>query len=257
MSVKCPFCHERVNFSYDGICPECDGELNESQLNSMNKAIQKGQQSQLITCKMCGEKNNPTEEECVSCGEPVEGSTSLRHRTEAIWSHGKLLVMDRDAILPNICIKSNEPAEGNYLKQKLTCLPKWSVPIVIIVLLLTLLGGAILALVLQKKATIEVGISKKWQLRRKKRLWIKWGTAAFGLLLIPVGILVLDFTEGDTAETIAVILFSMSGLMLFGGMMLAALDNYGIVAKKITDEYIYIKGAHQDYVNRFPVWEGE
>jgi len=38
---------------------------------------------------------------------------------EALYRQGKLLVMHKQAVLPDRCVKSNQPAHGRRLKRKL------------------------------------------------------------------------------------------------------------------------------------------
>ncbi|VAX36200.1 hypothetical protein MNBD_PLANCTO02-1220 [hydrothermal vent metagenome] len=248
MSVKCPFCQERVNFSRDGICPECDGELSDSQMDSLRRALKKKRKSNQITCELCGEKNSPSSVECTSCGEPFYENSNSYGNSGGIWSKGKILVMDVDAKLPDICIKTNLPAKGNKIEQKLRWSPLW----------ITLLGGALMGLIFSKVAIVHVGISKKWQDRRKKKLWIKYGVALFGFILVPLSVTIMNTAgESEFIEIIAALFIPIGIIMCLVGTVLALTDKIGLYAKKITDDYIFIKGAHKDYVKRFPQWEGE
>ena len=166
-----------------------------------------------------------------------------------IWRDGNILVMHRDAQLPDRCIKSNEPSNGQTLKRKLT----WHHPAVFLALLANLIIYAILATVLGKRATIYIGLSPKWFAKRRRRMLVSWI-----LVFVFVGTLFAPFALEQQVGSDATPLFIMIGVL---GTLFAAI--YGLIScrlvhpKKITDEHIWLKGASPDYLAALPPWPYE
>lgn len=156
-----------------------------------------------------------------------------------------MLVMHRNAELPDRCVKSNEPANGRKLKRKLT----WHHPAVFLALLANLLIYAILASVLSKRATIYIGLSEKWFAKRRRRMLISWLIVLVSCGIFGVAIAMIDQLE-DVAPLLMVLAFIGA---LFSGI-------YGLIAcrlvhpKKMTDEHIWLKGVHPDFLRSLPAW---
>src|SRR5687768_2724452 len=70
-----------------------------------------------------------------------------------LWRQGKLLVLRKNAPLPEICLKTSQPATRR-LKRSL----HWHHPAVFLALLVNLILYVIIALILQKKATIHMAL---------------------------------------------------------------------------------------------------
>ena len=160
-----------------------------------------------------------------------------------LFRKGAVLVMHKRATLPNRCIKSNEPAVG-WLKRNLS----WHHPAVFVALLANLLVYIILAMCLRKQATIYIGLSEVWFRKRRQATWIGW-------LLFLGGIagLVPAIAYADT--------YFLAGLGI-GLCPLAALGGaiYGLLAarlvwpERISDDYVWLKGAHPEFLASLPPW---
>ena len=102
--------------------------------------------------------------------------------------------MQKNACLPARCVKSNQPIEGRRLKRKLT----WFHPLIYLSLAAGLLILVILVLVLQKKATIYIGLSQEWWHKRRRALWIGWLMGLGGLaVMIGSGVLLGKCPRGQ------------------------------------------------------------
>ncbi|MBW3599164.1 MAG: hypothetical protein KY475_18075 [Planctomycetes bacterium] len=161
-----------------------------------------------------------------------------------LWRKGRLLVMHKLAPLPPRCVKSNEPIKRT-LTRKLT----WHHPAVFVALLINLLVYAILAIVLSKRATIYLGLSDRWFGKRRRAMLIGWTAvlASIGMFIAGVGLLNRNDAVGP--------------LTLFGAFVLFIVGAiYGLIASRmvapvrITDDYIWLKGVHPDFLNTLPVW---
>lgn len=162
-----------------------------------------------------------------------------------IWREGKTLVMHKQASLPDVCIKSNETTDGYRLKRKLS----WHHPLIASTILISPLIYVILAVVLSKRATITIGLTDTWRKKRIQRIMTAWSGVLMGLIGGIAGLAMIN-PNGNS---------SLGGWLALGGLlMIIVMGIYGIVAarlispKKIDAQYIYIKGAHPEFLARFP-----
>src|SRR5262245_45640327 len=97
---------------------------------------------------------------------------------EGLWRQGNMLVMHKMATLPPICVKSGQAAT-QWLKRNLAWHPPW----LFVLILVHILLYAVVALIIQKKATIQIGLTDEWMGRRRMRMLIAWGACLGGLAL--------------------------------------------------------------------------
>jgi len=158
-----------------------------------------------------------------------------------VWRKGNLMVMHKSAVLPNRCVKSNEPAE-RQLQRKLS----WHHPAVYLALLLNLLIYLILALALGKKVVIHVGLSDRWFAKRRRAILIGWS-----LVLASVASLVCGFFA-DPNWAPAFIIASLP--LFFIGVFWGLLGARMVYAKKIDANYIWLGGVHASFLETLPPW---
>lgn len=161
---------------------------------------------------------------------------------EGLWREGKLLVMHRDAQLPDRCVKSNQPAHGRRLKRKLA----WRHPAVFLLLLLHVVVYVIVAVILTKRATIYVGLSEEWFARRRRTIAVAWSLVLLGAGLVVVGIALVE-RNGMFGLLIA------AGLVLALGAAIWGLVRARLVApKRITADHVWLKGVHPAFLDELP-----
>lgn len=179
---------------------------------------------------------------------PAQPGPGGSHGFPGLWRQGKLLIMHKLAPLPFICVKSNEPA-NQWLTRHLQWYPKWA-----------LLLGAIFAMALTKKATINIALTDEWMKRRKQRIWIAWGTAIGGLLMVVLGILIVALqTDANPSEAVMGVfcfLFFSGWIVSFGGMIFGLMMCKLVQAEKMTDTHIWISGVHPGFLDRLPEFHG-
>jgi hypothetical protein len=166
-----------------------------------------------------------------------------------LWRQGKLLVMHKNAPLPDICLKSNEPAT-----RRLTRKLQWHHPAIALSILAGLLIYVILALVLTKRATIYMALTDKWFAIRRKRLAIAWG---IGLLSVAVGVgslAMITSAPAGRGSGLPCLGFFVALVLFFTALL------YGNYAARlvrpacITDQYIYLGGVHPEFLAKLPEW---
>ncbi len=179
---------------------------------------------------MCGTENVLTRKECHRCGEPLSITVLPSEHVGGIWKDGAILVMGVDAIFPDICIKTNQPAQGNQFEWHTFWLPQ--------------------------RPIIYLGLTKEYQKKRNQRMNI--GKLFFTLSIILVlGILLLKNMFQDQLLELPALFFGIPILFGVGGAIYSATHFQIVHVINATKEHVFIKGAHPDFVNRFPQWEGK
>lgn len=161
-----------------------------------------------------------------------------------LWRQGHVLVMHKAAPLPDICLLSNQPATRR-LKRTM----HWHHPAIYIAVLISPLIYIILALCLQKTATIHIGLTDEWYARRRRRMLLAWSTVLVGALLFGLGIAV-----GDSNEGVAIAGVILGLLVPLGGLIYGLIACRLVTPQRITDQYVFIKGVHPDFLSRLEPW---
>ena len=162
------------------------------------------------------------------------------HGLQTIWCDNSTLVMTKEALLPNRCVKCNEPT-GERLKRKLT----WHHPAIYLTVLISILVYAVIALVLRKSATVNLGLCEDHLSIRRRNIAITWVMGLVSVFCFPVA-LILE-------EPIA---------LAIGCLLLLATAIYGVVTlrvvvpTKIDDHFVWLKGINPDYLRDLPQWHG-
>ncbi len=150
------------------------------------------------------------------------------------------LIMGRNARLPDRCVKCNAPAVKR-LKRKLF----WHKPAWYLLILINLFIYAIVAMIVGKRAVIEVGLCEEHSSRRRKAIAVTWGLVLAGVALF--------FGAA----------FYESGPVVFlGVLLLLAAAIYGSIAvpvsrtQRIDKEFVWLKGVNEEFLDSLPEWRG-
>ena len=167
---------------------------------------------------------------------------------EGIWRDGKKLVVHKQAKLPPICVKTNEPSQRE-IKRKYY----WHHPTVFLAVLLHVFIYVILAMVFRKKHVLKVPVT--YETAGKRRNWIGIGwVLALGSVALFVGsmFLLLQDNNSDTNVGLGIVGLVLAGIGLITGLIFGSRAAGILYPKKMTETATWFTGAHWEYLERFP-----
>jgi hypothetical protein len=155
-----------------------------------------------------------------------------------IWRSKSVLVMMKQAPLPDRCVKCNAPTQ-HKLKRNL----RWHHPALYILVFGGLLFYFLLALVLSKRATIDVGLCETHAATRKRDIVITWM-----LVLLSFG----SFYLAATTEEMSLLFVGLT--LLLGAVIYGIVKARVVAPQKIDDHYVWLTGLNANYLEQFPEW---
>jgi hypothetical protein len=119
----------------------------------------------------------------------------------------------------------------------------WHSPYIYLLILLNLLIYLIVALIVRKRAKIEIGICDKHLSQRRIIIALSWVMGLGGLVLL---IASLANSWGPIA---------LLGLLLFiVGLVLGAVKGPAVSAKRIDERVVWLRGVCKSYLDGLPEW---
>ena len=146
--------------------------------------------------------------------------------------------MTKQAPLPQRCVKCNAPTQ-HTLKRNL----RWHHPALYVLIVVGFLFYAILAMVLSKTATINVGLCETHAAARKRDIVITWM-----IVLLSFG----SFYFAAAAEEMGFLLVGV--VLLLGAIIYGSLKTRVVAPQKIDDHYVWLTGLDANYLEQFPEW---
>ena len=162
------------------------------------------------------------------------------------WRHGKLMVVNKLAEFPDICLVSNLPAEGSRLQRKFS----WHHPLIALSILIAVPVYLVLAIVLSKRATLHVPMTRQWIIRRRWRIAVAWLVGLSSIALF-IGAIVLD----DNGVDLGAWLFLASIFLFLGAVFFGIIACPLIKPARISDQFVWLRGVHPDYLAQLPEWQ--
>lgn len=164
---------------------------------------------------------------------------------ETAWRFGdRLVVLANDSVLPDRCVKTNQPADGYQLKRTLY----WHAPGWYLLILINLIVYAIAHMIVRKKAVLYIGLSPT--ARRRRWLWIMVAWLS-PLLAITFAIMTSAFGL-DLEDTLPLpVVLLIVGIL---GLLLGVVMAQPISAARITNQYALIKGVCPEFLADLPDW---
>lgn len=161
--------------------------------------------------------------------------------TGGVWRDKDILVMTKDASLPDRCVKCNAPTHGFRLKRNLS----WHPPVLALLIFVALLVYVLVAAFVSKRATVHIGVCAEHMQRRRNLLIIGWAMMAIGLIT-PV----IAFAN----EYVGIALLGMV-LVVVSAVWLVLVARV-VKVKQIDDRYVWLKGIDPNYLSQFPSLQG-
>ncbi len=163
------------------------------------------------------------------------------------WSDGPQLITPTSMVLPSRCVKCNADCEGYWLKKTYY----WHTPALFFLIIFPgVLIYAIVAMIVRKSATIEVGLCPVHRKRRFNFIVSAWALAGVAIVLVIVG---LGLNGSRSTESLGAM------LALLGIPVLIAAIVMGVVASrvalsptKIDARFAWFKGAGAGFLATLP-----
>lgn len=160
-----------------------------------------------------------------------------------LWRDGTLLVMDKTATLPEHCIVCNAPATGRPLRRRLSWHSGWWY----LLALVNVLVYAIVAMIIQKKADIRVGLCDVHRFRRRMWMTIAW-LLVLAAVLLPI---ILAVVANDDAAGLGCGL--AIPIVLVAGLI-GILGTRVVRATRIDETWAWLAGVSPDLLATLPEW---
>ena len=179
---------------------------------------------------------------------PIESAAPPSPQAEAfqgLWRDGRTLIMHKNARLPHRCVKTGEPTTSRGIIKRFS----WYNPWLVLVILLNLLIFIVLAIVLSKRATIEVPLSDNE--KGKRSIWLIgcWVAGLGGMTEIFFGIYLLGGANAGPAGLVAIV----TGIILIlAALIVGQAKSRVLRPTKITDTHIWLRGVHESILSELP-----
>jgi hypothetical protein len=170
----------------------------------------------------------------------MEGAAPA-HGAGLVWRSNRQIVTRSETPMPDRCVCCNGPANGFRLKRKLY----WHHPAWYILVVISILIYLIVALIVRKKAQLDIGLCEAHRRQRTLFLAISWGAAVIGIALIIAAVA----GYGGMLAVLGIIL-------LLGAAVCGAVKVAIVSAAKIDKEFVWVKGAGKPFLAQLPEWTG-
>jgi hypothetical protein len=207
--------------------------------------------------------------------DPTAGILAAETETappEGVWRNGKLLVMRRDAELPDWCVKTGMPALGRRHRRRLIAHSGWLTAYSVLLLLyflatnfvdlpwfvgLAYCGPLTVAslchALIAPRVNVELGYGDLAKSRVRARAGLSFLGMAALMLLLFTGRSFLPVERLPCRDPVFV-------LFLLGSLLLGLVNyvsGWSIAAARIDDNYVWLRNVHPDYLDMLPEWPGD
>jgi len=178
--------------------------------------------------------------------EPSQASlktgTSLRTGQVTAWRDRGVMVMIPETALPLRCVKCNKSADEP--KERTLY---WHSPWLYLLILVSILIFAIVALIVRKKTVVSAGLCPDHKKRRSNAIMVGWIGVFAGVLLLYAGI--SNPSAGGWA--------ALAGVLVMLGAIVVGMTMARIVyAVRIDKDYVRLKGCGEPFLETLPDFPG-
>jgi hypothetical protein len=163
--------------------------------------------------------------------------TRLGEHVNAAWRDRKYLKVRKGAVLPDRCLKCNEPAEGYQFKRSLS----WASPYYAVLILCGVLIYILVYLVVRRHGKVTVGVCPLHRRNRKRAILAGWLIALVGIgSIIAAGMVPDQIAPIAAISGIVLLLAGLIGGVFFGSRILvpARIDKHYIWLSKVSPEFL-------------------
>ena len=164
--------------------------------------------------------------------------TGFQATDGGVWRDGDVLVMHKQAVLPDRCIRCNAPANGDRLRRKLS----WHHPGWFLLVIVSLWIYIIVALCIRHKATVDFGICEQHRARRRNGILAAWLVALAGIGSIVIGAM----------NSTLVGLIPLGALLILASLIMGVVFTNIVATKKIDEYYVWLRKVNPEYLAQFP-----
>jgi hypothetical protein len=171
------------------------------------------------------------------------------HAQNPIGYDGVGLVMARNLIGPDRCVKCNAPAEGYQLLRRLS----WHHPALYVLILFPgIVIYAIVAMCVRKTARLTIGLCPVHRAAHRRNKAIAWLLCLLGLaMLIGIPAVLADQRGPDVGSYQA--MGALAGIVtLLVGLVYAAVAVPVVSPRRIDDHYVYLSKAGRAFLESLP-----
>jgi hypothetical protein len=160
--------------------------------------------------------------------------------SSAVWRDGKKVVARDGARFPARCVKCNGPAAEPPLKRKLY----WHNPLIYLLVFLHFLIYIIVAVIVRKRASVELYLCPEHLKRRKYFILATWLAVVIGLGVGIWGIAIHSLPLGAAGFL----------LLIIGAPVIGILGAQPARTVRIKNKTVWMAGAGKDFVASLPEW---
>jgi drug/metabolite transporter superfamily protein YnfA len=162
--------------------------------------------------------------------------------TPQLWRQGNILLVPSGLPLPDVCVKCAGPTDARRRVVKLLWHEQW----IYLLILVAVIVYAVVATILNKKTTLNIGYCARCAARRRNHLLIGWL-----IVLAGVGAIVLAIALDNGAYA------AFGGLGILVGLIWAIVATPILKPTRIDDwGNAWVKGVHPDFLAQVPEWRG-
>lgn len=168
-------------------------------------------------------------------------STFIGAAPTGAWSDGRFLVVSRDGVLPQFCVKCGQPTNDPPLKRKFSWHPQWY----FVFIFFGILPYAIIAMAASKRMVVQVPLCSG---HRERYKGLKLAALILLIGCIPEMIVAGTYLPPD-----------LQGLGVFAGFMsmlagLICLSLYGSILrpKYIDENFAYFRNVNVNFLKMIP-----